>query len=241
MQENETNARQDEKLAASEIVIENRFLKLCENIWFYHKWKLIIGAFALFVTVFWIVQAVNVNTVDSTVLMAGPYFPSADKRGEMLNAFSSVLPEDGDGDGEKEVEIVHYEVYSKEQFEAIKAPDKNSGLNAENYKSFNSLVQIGEISVLVVDKWLYSELRAANVLRPLSELELEGAEGAFDEYGVYFTETAFAKSHECFKDLPKDTVICFRSIGLISGIGNKSENEESYKLSEKLFRAILTY
>ncbi len=230
-----------EKIDGNDIEVKSSFLSKLENFWFYHKWKVLIAAFALFVIVYFAVQMATQNPPDTTVLLGGPYYPSIDARGKMYEAFAAVLPEDFDGDGEKEVEIVHYEIYSEEQFKAIQAPDKNSMLNSDNLKNFNSVIQIGEISVCIVDRWLYDDMKEAGAVRALSDIFGGEVDGAIDEYGIDFKSTAFAKSFECFDTLPDSTVLCIRTKGFLSGIGNSSANDASYAASEALFKAMVNY
>ncbi len=230
-----------EKIDGNEIKIESDFLTKLENFWFYHKWKVIIIGFLLVIAIIWIVQTAMQNTADTTVILGGPYYSSVDVRGEMYEAFASVLPEDSDGDGEKEVEIVHFEIYSEEQLKALKAPDTNYGVNSSNYKDFNSTIQYGEYSVCIIDRWLYDDLKKAGAIRELSDIFGEEPENAIDKYGIDFKSTAFAKSFKCFETLPDSTVLCFRTKGLMSGVGNPSGNNDAYAVSEALFKAIVNY
>ncbi len=230
-----------EKLDGDEIIIKSPFITWVQNFWYYHKWKLIIGLCVFFVIIYWTVSTLTAPTCDTTVLLGGPFYPTNTVKAEMYDAFSKLLPEDYDGDGEKRAEIVHYEFYSTEQFKELKAKDKDSLLNADNLKSFNQIVQIGEISVIITDKWFYDDLKETGAVRPLSEIFSGEVKGAIDEYAVRLSDTDLPKGFKCFATLPESTVIFMRSEGLVSGFFNKGQSDEEYKVSEALFKALLTY
>lgn len=240
IRENEGNGRA--KLDGSDISIDNGFIRWHENFWYYHKWHLLIALFVVFVIILCITQMTGNEKSDTAILMGGPYYPNTEMRNNMYAAFEEVLPEDYNEDGEKSVEIVHYEIYSTEQFKAIDSVDKNSSLNASNLQSFSNLMQVGEFSVCIIDMWLYEDIADAGGIRPLSELFGDNIpEGAIDEYAIDFKSTEFAKHFTVFEKFPDTTVICLRNIGFMNSFFNKGASEEEYKISEDLFKAIVEY
>lgn len=245
------NFERQAKNASADIVIDNKFFRWAENFWFYHKWHLLIAVALIFVLVTVIFQMTERDSDDIVILTAGPYKPSISQSHSISDAFETVLPYDLNGDGEKNVSAAHIEVYSKDQLIEFKneykaengeSPLINSSLNAENLKGFHNLIMAGEYSICIIDMWLYEDVKDAGGFRPLAEIFPDGIPtGAIDEYAVKFTETEFAKSFDCFKDLPESTVICLRTQGVMNSIFNKSSADEKYSQAIETFKAILNY
>ncbi len=243
--------REKDKRADLEVNVDNKFLKWVENFWFYHKWHIIAGVFALVVVYLVISQIIVRDKKDITILCAGPYAMTSSLNINMTNAFNAAMPYDFNGDGNKDAGMAHVEVYSKDQIEEFikdyksenqESPVVNSMLNADNLKNFNNLIMAGEYSVCIIDSWLYEDAMKAGAFRPLSEIFPEGVPAiAIDEYAIKFSETEFAKKFACFSDFPEDTVICLRKQGVINGIFNSGKAEKEYAKSVEMFKALIRY
>lgn len=235
MDKKESEAQRDERKPNADIRIENAFLSKLSNVWYYYKWHIAAGI-AIFALLLLFISQISIGERnDGTVLMGGPYLPTVSEKKGMYLAFSEILPKDYNEDGELSVEIIHYEVYSTEQFKAIPGIDKSSTANVENIKGLNNLITVGDYPICIIDKWLYEDLKKAGGVRPLSELFSELPECALDEYAVWFNDTEFAKTFSAFSSLPDSTVICMRTRGVFGA------DEELYKNAEELFCAIVEY
>lgn len=225
----------DEKKPNADINLENPVISKLSDFWYYHKWHLAIGIAILALLLMFISQISIGERNDGTVLMGGPYLPTISEKEGMYLAFSEVVPKDYNEDGERSVEIIHYEVYSTEQFKALPGIEKSSTANVENIKGLNNLITVGDYPICIIDKWLYEDLKAAGGVRPLSELFKEMPESATDEYAIRFKETEFAKTFSAFSSLPDTTVICMRTKSVFGA------DEKLYKEAEELFCAIVEY
>ena len=90
-----------EKLDVDEIRLEesnsNPFLAKLSNFWYYHKWKVIIGAFFAIVLGVGVFQMINREEVDEIVIVAAPVYLSAEEREALDRLITSQLPKDKDG------------------------------------------------------------------------------------------------------------------------------------------------
>ena len=235
MKKKESEAQRDEKNSNADIRFEGAFFSKLSNIWYYYKWHIAVGI-AIFALLLLFIGQISIGERnDGTVLMGGPYLPTLSEKKGMYLAFSEVIPKDYNDDGERSIEIIHYEVYSTEQFKAIPGIEKSSTQNVENIKGLNNLITVGDYPICIINNWLYEDLKAAGGVRPLSELFDELPECALDEYAVRFCDTEFAKTFSVFSSLPESTVLCIRTKSVFGA------DEKLYKNAEELFCAIVKY
>ena len=155
------------------------------------------------------------------------------------------MPYDFDGDGNKKVEFAALNIYSKEQIEARKAeiasgadiPEINTHINTQEYTSFNRLMQTGEYSFCLMEKWLYDDI-AKGVFCKLEDTLGAKPEYAIDSYAVMFWDTEFAKANaEVFDAIPKETVLCLRMKNSITRKGS----ETNHTRAKEMFIAVINY
>ncbi len=231
----ENGIRGEEKNPNADIRIESDLISRLSNFWYYHRWHVIIGIVIFAVLLILISQISTGEKNDGTILMGGPYLPTLSEKQSMYLAFAEVVPSDCNGDGEKSVEIIHYEVYSTEQFKAIPGIGKSSTANVENIKGLNNLITVGDYPICIIDEWLYEDLMAAGGVRPLSDFFEELPNAAIDDFAIRFNETDFAKTFSAFDGMPDSTVLCIRTRNVFGA------DEELYKNAEELFCAIISY
>ena len=106
-----------DKIPGGEIKLRGEKAQKLENFWYYHKWKVIIGVLASVVLTICFIQSCNVTKSDITVLYAGPYISSKSETEDILRSLSFMLPEDINGDGEKNVTMSSMKIYSDEDME----------------------------------------------------------------------------------------------------------------------------
>ncbi len=248
--------REDEKLTPGEIEVQGGALGKLDNFWFYHKWKVIIIAAALLLFIICAAQMCGNAEDDLTIMYAGSaYLPTNPNYESILGVFGQVMSEDYNGDGAKRVAMAAMNIHSEDQINARKAeiakataerekgydvvvpPEINAYINTQEYTSFQRVMQTGEYTICLMEKWLYSGV-AKGIFCKLSDTLGSTPEYAIDEYAVMFWDTEFAKANaEVFAAIPKDTVLCLRTKNALSGKGN----EEQFNRSKETFKAIFAY
>ena len=225
-------------------VEQNSFLKRIDNFWFHYKWPVIGIAFAVVVFLVCFIQSCTKEDEDIIIVYAGPYQPVIEDFEVVNNIFDTVLPEDYDGNGEKNVAISRYQIYSNEQINKIIAETDESGkhgvfdrnYNTSQYDAYSSYILQGESSVLLLDPWLYESLKnnGNGVLMKLDEAFDNLPENTLGGYGITLGETSLYNEYAGMRVLPEDTVVCLLR-PLMMG---KSRKEENYKIEKEMFAAI---
>lgn len=238
--------REEDKIHPADIEVNGGFLGWLDNFWFYHKWKVIIVAASIILIAIMCVQMCGNVSDDLTVMYAGSaYLTTVPNYSEIVGTFADALPSDFNGDGEKRVAFAALNIYSEEQIkerEEQRANDEdvvpiNTYINTQEYTSFNRIMQTGEYSLCLLEKWLYDSV-AKGVFCKLSDTLGYQPEQAIDSYAVYFWDTDFAKANaEVFAAIPEDTVICLRMKNSLSGKGSETQHSRA----KETFVAILNY
>lgn len=238
--------REEEKLTPADIEVKGGFLGWLDNFWFYHKWKVIVSLAVVILVAIMCVQMCGNVSDDLTFMYSGSaYLTTVPNYNQLLGAFEEVMPEDYNGDGEKLVACAAMNIYSEEQIEERKKEvergeafaEVNTYINTQEYTAFNRLMQTGEYSLCLIEKWLYDTV-AKGVFCPLSETIGYQPDYAIDSYAVYFWDTEFAKANaDAFAAIPKETVLCLRMKNSLTGKGS----EEQHRRSKETFAAIFNY
>lgn len=225
------------------IHVESPFLTWLENFWYHNKWKTIGGLFLAFVLIVCISQCASKDKVDAIVLYAGPYLYSGNETLTVKNELEEVMPSDFNGDGEKKVGLVTYQIMTEAQLKAYKEQlESYEGHNVTVDTSYfttqashcDDYLLTGECAILLVDESLFEKLRGAGRLRDLNEVFSVLPASAVDNYGIDFTMTALAKSSEQLGMLPKGTVLCL----LKPYVMGKTGNSTTYSQLTNMFLAM---
>ena len=249
----------ENKIPASDIQPQSDTGKKFENFWYYNKWKVIAAVFLLIVLVFCVVQCATKEKSDLGILYGGAMSASDARMPDMKKAFTSVEPEAFRKNG---VGFTVNEIYSEEYIKASQKQQSSTGtleageteyrtvnpsVNSSNYESFSNLLQTGNYSIVIADKWIYDGMKGRVGLRGLDELFGEGSvpqEIRYDECGVLFKKTDFYLANQtAFAGISDDAVICICIYSPFKGIascGGKDTDAE-YEKSIEMFRAILDY
>ena len=222
-----------------------------DNFWYHHKWKTIA---ALFVSVVVLVCTLQMCSrapeADLDVVVVGPYgFTDDSESYKALQAcLATYLAEDYNEDGEKSVKLVSYDVYSREEIEALKNKVDENGepagievstyQNTESWKGFQDYLKTGEVTLLFASPFVFEQL-AGKGLADISELADTLPAGAILSgdacFGVRLGDTAFYRENRAVREaLSEDTVICLMQPTVI---GNKND-EARYNQAIALFLAI---
>ncbi|MBQ8409648.1 MAG: hypothetical protein IJY39_12385 [Clostridia bacterium] len=240
----------ESKLDAAEIKLtsSNRVLGWLENFWYYHKWKVIIILFFAVILTVGVVQMVNKEESDATVVVAVPADLYAEHIEGIDNVLTALIPTGGES-GAKNLTLITYPIYSEDELKAANEAETDEdgkyvqkvlqSYNTSKIEEYRSYLQTGECSILFVSEYLYANLRDQNRLRPVSEVFGEAAPAGTmsDGYGIRLGDTYLYEYFDELKVLPEDTVICL----MRSYIWGASSDEEKYGEIEEYYKKIVTF
>ncbi len=245
---------EEDKLEAGDIVAASPALRWLDNFWYHYKWTVIVVAFFVTVAVVGIVQMVNRPSYDTSICLASPYRMNKEERAEFEKLMARICPEDFNGDGEKLLNIVEYQIFSEEEFESEAQRYEemtneegegdqfqiNRKFNSDEYKNFNNFTMTGETSVYILSPYLYEMLCNAERLKPLSEVYTDGTlpVGALsDGFGIALKDTDFYKYNPAAQIYPENAILCLHKPTL----AGRSKNEAKYAEDVAFFKAIADF
>lgn len=236
-----------ERPQPAEIVETSKVMKWLDNFWYHNKWTVIVVTFFLAVLIIGTVQMLSREKYDITLTYGGSYRMNNEERAAFESLLDSLCPEDYDGDGDKNVQYVIYEVYSEQEYMDAKEKAEEQGAqfvlntkyNQEEFQRFGSFVMTGESSVYIVSPYLYGQLYNGERLKNLNEVyPSEKPQGIIDDgCGVRLGDTDFYKYNPEAQVLSPDTVICLLS----PTVWGKSHDDEMYARSVELFKSIVSF
>ena len=217
--------------------------KKLDNFWFYHKWKVIVGIFLVIAITVCTVQCMSKEKTDVQILYAGGISSSNAISQDMKSALSDIKPKEL---GENGTGLTVLELYSDKY--VIENQDKvNAYNNSQNYKDFCQLLTAGEYSLLILDKWIYDDIKTSVGFRKITEVvgnDVVSDDAMYDDSAIYLKKTDFyLRYYGTFSKLPDDTVICLCIYSPYkSTVGCASQNSDSaYDASVEMFKAIVNY
>ncbi len=243
----------EEKISESKNQIDysksdSKIINWFRNYWYYYKWIVIGIAFALAVIIFCTVQTCSSVSEDITLLYAGPFPPAHSSVPDMQSAFEEVLPEDFNGNGDKDVSMAMLMIYSEEQLKAIeeKANEKDAPVidryqNSTEFQKFQSLVVSGEYYVCLLDPWLFDEVNKEGMFLSLSDAIGYKPENAVNDYAIRLSDTEFGQYYAALKLLPADTYLCIRSPGAMQEMTGKGAESKRFKEAAAMVKAIIEF
>lgn len=241
----------ESKLEAAEIKLTSSspLVSKISNFWYYHKWKVIIGAFILILVVVCIVQFATKEDADASVIIAVPEILEHEQIEAIDRVLTEFLPKDINGDGKKHIDVYSYSVYTEEEMEEANTAETDEDGSyvtkvARHYATdqknqYTSFLQTGECSVVIVSEDLYAKLKDSDVVRTLESVFGEKLpRGAMaDGYGVRLGDTYLYEYSKELQVLPEDSVICLLRPYLVGA----SSKKEFYKEYQQLFVNIVTF
>ena len=233
----------EEKREERQIVLRSGFATKVENFWYHYKWPTIGILFALIVVLVCTLQTCTKEENDIVILYAGRVSMSSQQTKDLARMMDGVLPEDYDKNGEKRAALSTYHIYSEEQIKEITAETDSEGRrgyvdrsrNTDQYSVYTNYLKTGESSVLLLDPWLYEQLKKEDRLRPLSELGEDLADRSADGYGIRLGDTEQYKSFGVYQVLPEDTVVCLMRPYVIG----RSSKAEAYQFEVDTFLSLV--
>ena len=214
-------SNEQEKIDGTDVKINisSPLIEKLENFWFYHKWKVIIGAFFLIVIGVGVFQMVTKEKYDTQVTVATHTIYYEEHLVAFENALTSLMADDVNGDGKKNLAVFRYKVFSEDELNAANNSETDQSgnpviyadpdFNREQLTDLNSSIASGQCTVMFLSKSQYDKRAEDDLLLPMSELFGEDMpQGITDNgYGIMLKETE-AYRLEGFNWLPADTVIC---------------------------------
>ena len=242
-----------DKLEAGSVVDASPTLRKLDNFWYHHKWTVIIVSFFVAVALICVGQLVTRPKYDTSVCLASTYRMDKTQRAELEKVFIRICPEDFNGDGEKLVNLVEYQIYSEEEYLAeaesyaavtdaegeTDAFQINRKHNSDEYKNFSNYTMTGETSVYILSPYLYENLRDTDRLMPLSEVYGDSLPGGAlsDGFGVALKDTDFYKYNPAAQIYPENAIICLHRPTL----AGRSKKEARYAEDVAFFKAIVDF
>lgn len=229
----------NEKLPEGELTPRSEFGKKLDNFWYYNKWKVIGAIFVLAILAICLFQCMTRESYDLSILYGGAMSASDERTQDMRAALTDI--------SEETVGLTVLEIYGEDY--AKKNPDSfNAIANNNNYTNLCHLITTGEYSVLILDRWIYEDIKGNVGFRSVDEVCGKGTvsdEQKYDATAVYFKKTAFYGSNAgAFSGISDDAVICiciYSPFKAAVGCGGVAETDPDYDKSVEIFRAILTY
>lgn len=223
------------KIHTEGIKSDTKVQKWLDNFWYHYKWHTVITLFFVIVILVCTLSTCGRETYDSTVLYAGPAYLDSEKKSGVEAVLEAVMPDDKSGDGEKNVFLNTFLIYSKEQIEEIEAETDEEGRHLDvdnstitkNSENFYDYLMTGETSLCLLDPSLFEALLSNE---RLAEIE-EGV------WGVRLGDLSIYENYAVLRELPEDTVVCFLRQNLIGG----NSDDEVYENDRRLLDAILEF
>lgn len=233
----------EEKREERQIVLQGNFASRVENFWYHYKWPTIGILLAVIIVLVCTLQTCTKEKEDIVVLYAGRVSLSAQQTKDLARMMDGVLPGDYDKNGEKRAALSTYQILSETQIKEITDETDSEGRrgyvdrtrNTDQYTVYTNYLKTGESSVLLLDPWLYEQLKNEDRLRPLSEVDASLAARTEDGYGVRLGDTALYQTFGVYQVLPEDTVICLMRPYVIG----RSSKAEAYRFEVDTFLALV--
>ena len=181
------------------------------NLWYKHKWAIIISAFFIVVFTALIVSCTvkKLNAPDMYIAYNGPKeLDSGDY--ELLNKYFLELIPDHTENGKTDIswsKNLYRTDAQQEEYKSESTSFSNSA-NQQALEQISYIVNYGAIKFLLCDKAVYDNF--SELFIPVTSLVGEGYEDiTYKDGGIILCETEFAKCNPTLAEiLPKDTVIC---------------------------------
>ena len=247
MTDKELNKR-EEKLAGEGIAIRHPIFLWFENLWYHHKWTIIIVAFFLFVAIVCFAQCATTPHKDIYITFGGSYTMTGEEHQAVERVFDE-LSKNTFSENIPAVGVVSYPFYTEEELRTLftdpetgdfdgAAFNMAKGQNANRLEELSSYMMTGECSIWLVNTSVYEAQHMNEKLAvPLAETFGTTPIGAYDEYAIRLGDTAIYQYYEALQVLPADTLIVFTR----SYFMGASSNEKTYEQFKALYRAIVEF
>lgn len=218
------------------------------NFWHYNRTKIIIISFFVIVFGIVILQAVNRQNPDISILYAGPDYITPNECKAFCATVESLI-DDCNGDGRKYVQIEDLVFMSDGQMEdyiaAAVADDERADVDKTKNKQvadrFSYEVFGGEALICILAEDQFRMVEAGGGFMKLTDVIGELPDGAVGEYGVRLSETKFCKFYDSAKIFPEDAVIALRTVPTASAITGRKRVEKLHEYHTAAFKLIIGF
>lgn len=206
------------------------------NLWYKHKWILIIGAFLLVVSIALLSTVIyqRLTRADVSIAYNGPKDITKTELDKANALFLELVP-DYTKNGKVEIDWTKNRYLTDEQFRAQNGGEDMTVTQkqamGQAYDQISNMIAYSDYDFLLIDTAIYDEF--ASSFFAVSELipDKDYSEIIYRGCGVYLWKTEFAEQNpELLSIFPKDTVIC------IPKLMSKNHDKEA-----ALLKAILEY
>lgn len=163
-----------------------------ENIWYYYKWHIIVGALLLLTLGVTVTQCAKKDDPDISILYVGDMDIGKTARQELKKQFGDFYV-DANGDGKKNIAVTFM---------------------GENDKDTKERLQIevvaGDHSIYVLNEEMFNWLLPYKIFAPLKDVLGEVPEGAVNEYGIELKYLDIAET-ATFSAMPRNSIVCLRA------------------------------
>ncbi len=207
-----------------------------ENFWYHYKWPVIIGAFFVVVLTICITQMVNRSHYDMYVRYVGDAEITNTQYNDILSSLGK-MKYDSNGDGKVEANFAKVAYVSDD-----KNPYKNDiNKNAKEVMT-GMLVQPYYIYIMDVQAYeLYKGKETFAALNQVFGMDTSISEIAYDDFAVYFKDTAFCKNSPGMEWVDDDIVLVLKLAPYRSALaGTKYKSDaENFEHHSKIFREMI--
>lgn len=226
-----------------------KLLKWLDNYWYHYKWQTLIALFLIVFFAVTIPQLVTKIDDDVTLLYAGPISPGSDETREMTSALQTIMTDDYNGDGVKQVGINSILLMTQEQLDDATA---NADTNGEfvmynqqtllnNRTKFSTQLFAGEAVICLLDPNWFKDAYEAGGFVPLAEILGYTPENAYNDSAVYLKDTRFYGYFSVFSAFPEDTLLCIRRMSTATVFKNTEKENARYAQQVEMFKAMMNY
>ena len=238
-------AEQNHEKLSGEVKLSSPFLKKLDNLWYHHKWQLIVGLLLLVVVAVSLVQCVgNGKGDDAYVMYAGGHTMSATARQGFTATIESFC-EDRNGDGKIVVALGNYPIYTNEEIKNYNSAEQGhvKEMSFDNRNLFDQEILAGEATLCFLAPHLFEDVAAAGGLLPLADYYTtpDGVTEALYgtvAYGVKLADLPLG-GYPGFSSLPKDTIVCVRTKTSLGLLGDKKKHEAMHEANLALAKRLL--
>ena len=226
-----------------------KILDWFKNYWYYYKWRVIVVGFFVVSLAVMVPQIFNNTDYDINIIYAGPYIFQIGEKEEAEEIFRNLMPRDYNSDGEKTALLANMTIMTNEQLKTALEEANKNGItlilnqysSAQMDKSFSQEIFAGESVICLLDPSKYEQVLKQSGFLPLKEALGYKPEAAFDDYGIYFKDTAVCQYFELFKKFPEDTVLCIRRMSTASVLTGIKKAQKKYEYSLDFFKRLVEF
>ena len=216
------------------------------NFWHYNKAKILIGGAFFIILAISLVQLISRQNPDVSILYAGPDYITPNQCDSFCSLVESMM-DDYNGDGRKYVLVEDLVFMSEDQIKdyiaAAQADNEDAAVDNMKNKDiedrFSFEVFSGDAMLYILAEDQYNMVKDGGGFIRLDEIFDTTPDGAIDEYGIRFCETAFCRFFDEAKIFPADAVIALRGVPTASAITGKERAEKLHGYHEAVFRLIV--